>query len=190
VQGVGAQRRAAVTTGGAQGDGRAAEIHDQRDRDHGELIPADRGRADAREQMTDRLDGDEHAAGQQDPRLPQRAEVLGAAMAVGVLGVGRAAAQSHREERQGRGDHIAAGLDPGRYQSQAAGQQANSQLQGHQQPGGGDRNQGRPPRCEDLLVIGRLCHRWSLWTSRDDPLSKWIERRLCARAERHGCGVS
>ncbi len=39
VKGVGAQRGAGVAPGGAQRDDRAAEVDDERDRDHRELVP-------------------------------------------------------------------------------------------------------------------------------------------------------
>ena len=71
--------------------------------------------------------------------LAQRSEVLGAAVTIRVLGVGRAATQPHGEERERRGDHIAAGLDPRRGQGEAAGRQPDSQLQRHQQAGHADR---------------------------------------------------
>ena len=88
---------------------RAAEIHDQRDRDHRELVPADfAGAAAPSMQVADRLDAHQQAAGEQDRRLAQRAEVLGAAVAVGVLAVGRPPAQAHGEEREHRGDHVPA----------------------------------------------------------------------------------
>jgi hypothetical protein len=42
-----------------------------------------------------------------------------------VFGVGRAGRQRHRPERQHGGDHIAGGLDPSRYQREAAGSQVD-----------------------------------------------------------------
>ena len=91
------------------------------------------------------FDADEQRAADQDRRLAERAEVLGAAMAVGVAPVGRAPAEAHREERQHGGDHVAAGLDAGRDQPEAVRGQADAELQRHEQRGGGDRDERRPP---------------------------------------------
>ena len=107
----------------------------------------------AGDQMADRLNGHEQAAREQDRRLAERAEVLGAAMTVGMLGIRGPAAQANREERQGGGDHVAAGLDPGRDQPEAAGEQPDPELEGHEQRGGRDRDEGCPPLGEHTLVL-------------------------------------
>jgi hypothetical protein len=58
--------------------------------------------------MYNRLDRDQHATREQDRRLAEGAEVLGAAVTIRMLGVGRSSAQAHGEERQRGGDHVAA----------------------------------------------------------------------------------
>ena len=115
---------AAVAARGAQRDDRAAQVDAERDADDRELYQWIVGGRRRRDQVPDRLDDDDGAAREQDRRLAERAEVLRAAVPVGVPGVGRAPAEPHREERQHGGDHVAARLDPGRDQPEAVGQQA------------------------------------------------------------------
>ena len=76
------------------------------------------------DQVADRLDRDDQPAGEQDRGLAERAEVLGAAVAVGVAAVGGPPAEAHREEGEHGGDHVAAGLDPRRDQPEAVGREA------------------------------------------------------------------
>ena len=59
-------------------------------------------------QPPDRLHHHEDATTRKNRRLAQGGEILGTAMAVGMIGVGRAAAKANREQRQHRGHHIAA----------------------------------------------------------------------------------
>ena len=109
--------------------------------------------------MNNSVDRDEDPAREQDRGLAQRAEVLRAAVAVGMLGIGRTAAQPHREERQRGGDDIAAGLDPARDQAQAPGEHANAELQRDQQCRGGDGDERRTPLREHVVLLARLRHR-------------------------------
>jgi hypothetical protein len=162
VQRVRAQRSARVTARRAQRDERTAEIDDQRDRDHGELVPVDSRRPGSTGEVTDRFDRDDHAAGDQDRRLAERAEVLRAAVAVRVLRVGRTPAEAHREERQHGGDHVAARLDARRDQPEASGRQPDAQLQSYEGGRGCDRDERRAPWRERLIRLRAGRHRQRL----------------------------
>ena len=74
----------------------------------------------------DRLDDDDDAAREQDGRLAERRQVLRAPVPVGVLDVGRPAAEPDREEREERRDDVAAGLDARGDQPEAVGEQARA----------------------------------------------------------------
>ena len=108
MRGVRAQRGTVFAAGSHQRHGHARGFEDQRGADRRELIPVHGRFAGAAGEARDRLDAHEHAAGQQQRSLPERSEVLGAAVTVGVLEVGGPAAEFDREERQHGGDHVAA----------------------------------------------------------------------------------
>ena len=122
----------------------------------------------------DGLDDDEHAAAGEDRGLAERAEILGAAVPVGVIRVGQGARQADGEEGQDRRDDVAGGLDARGDEGEAAGEQAGPELEDHQQRGRGDREQRRP----------RLAHgvRGALRARRD-------ERVVCGHRLRVGGGA-
>ena len=156
VKGVGAQCGAGVAARDAQRDDRAAEVDDDRHRDHREQVPVQVRRTLVTHEVADRFDGDEDASRDENAGLSQRPQVLCAAVAVGMLRVGRPAAEAHGEERQHSGDHVAAGLDARGDQPEAARRKTDAQLQRDQQAGGGDRHERRTPRREQLLgLLGR-----------------------------------
>ncbi len=147
VKGVRAQRGAREAARDAQRDERAAEIDERaRRRSRRTGTSGCPGGARVAREVPDRFDGDEQPPASRIAASPSAPEVLGAAVAVGVLGVGRAPAEAHGEERQHGGDDVAAGLDPGRDQAEAAGGQADAELQRDEQRGGGDRDERRAPR--------------------------------------------
>jgi hypothetical protein len=55
-----------------------------------------------------RFGGHHGGAREEDRGLAESAQVLGAAVPVGMLAIGRATAESHGEEREHRGHHVAA----------------------------------------------------------------------------------
>ncbi len=141
VERVGAQRRAAVVAGGAKRRERADDVDRDRGADHGEHVPGgDELMASARAEPVVRLVHDENAAADQDRRLAERGQVLRARVPVLVALIRRLARQPDREERQERGDDIAARLDPRGDQPEAAGDHARDELQQHQRSGREDRN--------------------------------------------------
>ena len=106
------------------------------------------------EQPADRLARDQRRGRGDDHRLAERREVLRAAVAVGVLAVGRAGGEPHRDEREDGGDDVAAGLDARGDQREAARGEARAELERHEHARGDDRHQrGAGPslfgRCGD-----------------------------------------
>ena len=93
---------------------------------------------------------------------PSAREVLGPAVAVRVARVGRPAAQTDREQRQHGGHHVAAGLDPGRHETEAAGQQTGAQLQDDQRGGREHGDQRRATLTPGFELNGSLAARGSV----------------------------
>ena len=149
VPGVRAQRRAAVAARGEQRAGGAADVERERDADHRELEPVDLRRPLTFDQVPDRRDRDDHGARDQDRCLADRAQVLGAPVAVGVPAIGGAPREPHREERQHSREHVPARLDAGGDQTEAVRGQAGAELQRDEQRGDGDRDERRAPRSGD-----------------------------------------
>ena len=157
-------------------DGDAAEVDDEGDADHREDVPArvEAGVAAAAEAV-DRLDHDEGATAGEDRRLAERREVLGAPVPVGVLAVGRLAAEADREQREDRRDDVAARLDPGRDQGQRAGRDPGAELEHDEEDGGADRDQGGL----GLAAGGAgFAHRVSLWGGAARSSHETVARRI------------
>ena len=144
VERVGAQRGGLVEASGADRDDDPGDVDDQRDGDDDEDVPARFDRVVAADELVGRLGDDEQAAADEDRGLAERAEVLRAPVPVVVVRVRRAAAEADRQERQDGGDDVAGGLDPGRDQAQAAGDDAGAEFEHHQHGGGRDRDQRGP----------------------------------------------
>ncbi len=156
----------------------------ERERDHRELVPVDLRRPLGGDQVADRFDADEQRAGEQDRGLAERAEVLGAAVAVGMAAVGGPPAEAHGEEGQHRGDHVAAGLDPGGDQAEAVRREAHAELDRHEH---GRRRRSRRAWCAAgvcLLALGVPRHRCSL--KRASPAVRRSASDITAGAYR-GC---
>ena len=123
--------------------------------------------------LRDRLDAHDHAAGEQDRGLAERAQVLGAAVAVGVPAdrPGRPPRRTAKNVSDGR-DHVAAGLDPGGDQPEAAGREAHAQLQRDEHA---PRRRSRRAWCAAAAARDRLRRRSPSVQTR--PGSGWSEPR-------------
>lgn len=82
-------------------------------------------------ELADGLGGDKDTAARQNGGFAERAEVLGAAVAVGVIGIGWATAEPDGEKRQHGGYHVARGLDARGDETQRAGDDAGPELEQH-----------------------------------------------------------
>ena len=102
------------------------------------------------------------AARDQDRRLAERAEVLGAPVPVGVAAVRGPPAEAHREERDHRRDDVAAGLDPGGDQREARGREPHAELQRDEDGRDGDRGERRAALLRRRIVGPGGCHRCRL----------------------------
>ena len=156
---VSTQRRAAVASRASQRDGGASEVDHDRGRQHRELIPVDPRRRRAREQVAQRFHRHQRATREQDGRLAQCAEVLGAPVSVGMLAIGRPAAEAHGKEGHDRGDHVATRLDPGRDEPKASACHPYAELQRHEQGRGSDRHERGALLRERLLGLAGRRHR-------------------------------
>src|SRR3954464_5570984 len=83
----------------------------------------------------------EDAAREEDGDLAESAEVLRAAMTVVVALIGRTAAEAERQIGHHGGDDIPGGLDTGRHEPQAAGDEPRAELERDQQRRGGNGHQ-------------------------------------------------
>ena len=90
----------------------------------------------------DRLGADREREEQQHRALPQRGEVLGLAVAVVVLLVGRADRDADGEERQQRGDEVRGGVRRLGEEGERAGGEAGAELERDQEAGGDDAEPG------------------------------------------------
>ena len=136
----------AVRRDGAQAGDRARGVDDDHDDEHGERPP---GRvhvvaAVAADQAVDRLVRDEQRDEHQERALAERREVLGLAVAVVVLAVGRADRDAHREQGEQRGDEVGAGVGRLGDEGERAGDEAGDELDRDEEDGGGD---AQPRRC-------------------------------------------
>ena len=114
VKRVGAQRGGAVPAGAATCDHRAADVDHDRQADDREHVPPRRSASCcAADQPLNGFDDDDQPTPEQDRRLGQRREVLGAAVPERMGFVGRPGAEPDGEERDDGGDDVAGGLDPG-----------------------------------------------------------------------------
>ena len=130
VHGVGSEGRTSEPARRTQRDDRPAQVDGDHDCDDHERVP-DRvngriGGADEHGESSIRdVEADEH----EQRRLPERGEMLGLAVSVGVRGVGRATGDADGEERQQRGDEVGSGMDRLRNQAEAAGRKAGPELE-------------------------------------------------------------
>ncbi len=102
-----------------------------------------------------RLEGDRQRHQQQERALGERRQVLGLAVAVVVLLVGRADRHPHREQREQRGHEVGARVDRLGHEGQRAGGQAGGQLDRHQERGRRDADQRR---ASHRPAVGGLGH--------------------------------
>ena len=102
---------------------------------------ASTSRAAATRQPADRLVDDDAADDQQERALGERGEVLGLAVAVGVVAVGRPDRDAQRVERQERRDEVGAGVRRLGDHRQRAGEQARDELQRDEEDRRRDREQ-------------------------------------------------
>ena len=127
---VGGQRGRAVAAGGAAAGDRAADVDRDHDREHEERPP---GRLDAvagaAEQAVDGLGADRERDEQEEGALGERGEVLGLAVAVVVVAVGRAQRDADREQRQQRGDEVGRRVGGLGEEGDRAGDEAGAELE-------------------------------------------------------------
>jgi hypothetical protein len=141
VERVRTQGRGLICAGCAERHGDARSVDQQRYPDDHEHVPAGLQITLPARQPDDRFDHDEHPAGEQDPGLAERSEVLGAPVSVWMVAVGRAHPESDREERQDRGDDVAGRLDARRDETQATRDDPRAELQRDEHGRGRDRDE-------------------------------------------------
>ncbi len=132
MQRVRAQRRAPVATGGparAEPAGGIDRDHEDHDREH---VPAGIDVVGAPEEpyrLRDHGEAHEHEHG----ALAKGREVFGLAVAVGMASVGGPRGDAHAEEGQQRSDQVAGRVQSVGDQGKAVGEQADDQLDPHEQ---------------------------------------------------------
>ena len=134
VQGVRGERRGVESSRGTPARHRPRGVQRDHDGQHREGPP---GRLHpvvvAVDQPPQRLGRDRHRHQDQERALPERGQMLGLAVAVLVVAVGRADRDPHRVERQQRRDQVGAGVDRLGDEGQRAGDQSGDELDRHQQ---------------------------------------------------------
>ena len=155
MKGVGAQRGGLVHACAPRSEtSDAADVHRERDRDHREHVPV---RSNGSPPPVSRPIASTTTTMPPPARIaasPSAREVLGSPVPVGMVRVGRPAAEADREQRQHRRHDVAAGLDPGGHQTEAAGHQARPQLQDHQRTGREHGHQRRAKLTPGVELIG------------------------------------
>ncbi len=112
--------------------------HHADDREH---VPARVRRRPVPGETVNRLIRDHDARDDQDRALAERRQVLGLAVAVGMLAVCGTPGDADGEERQQRRDQVGGRVDRLGDQPQAVREQTHDQLDRHQRRRGGDRRE-------------------------------------------------
>ena len=134
VQGVGRERGRAVAARRAPARHHAARVDADHEHEHGDRPPRRLYRMGAAvDQAVQRLVADQQRDDEQHGALPQRGEVLGLAVPVVVLLVGRAQRHAHREQGQQRGDEIGARVRRLGEEGDGARREPRDELDGHEE---------------------------------------------------------
>ena len=129
------KRRAPVPVRRPPGDGRPARVEgdygaEDEQRPAGR-VDVGRGRAG---QTQDRPPGDEERRSHEKRALGECREVVGLPVAVGVPSIGRPGRHADREEGQERRDEVGPGVDGLGDQAEAAGREADDELEDDEEP--------------------------------------------------------
>ena len=146
--------------GAAERDDHAADVDGEGDADHGEDVPARvEAAVAAAAEPADRLDHDEGATAGEDRRLAERREVLGAPVPVGVLAVGRLAAEADREQGEDRRDRRRRSTRSRRRPAPATRSRSRCRASARR---AGPRPRSRPGRSGSARAEWSIAHRVSL----------------------------
>ena len=180
VQRVRAERGARVLVRRTVQRARTARVDQDHSAHDGQHVPARVRRRAVPGETVDRLIRDHEARDDQDHGLAERRQVLGLAVPVGVLAVGGAPRDAHREERQQRRDQVGGGVDRLGDQPEAVREQAHHELDRHQRRRGGDRHQRRALRrgARAMVVV---VHRARLVRVPVAPSARSAQQDLCRK---------
>jgi hypothetical protein len=103
--------------------------------------------------VENRPPGDEQRREDEDPGLPERGEVLGLAVAVGVAHVRRTGGDADGEEREQCGDEVGAGVDRLGDETEAVGREPRGELDGEKPSRREHRDERRPPLCRHTQTV-------------------------------------